>query len=668
MKELLTLALLFFTIFVKAQSENTLDSCGTIYTVEENYDSDFEKFYQSKLQLQSKNPVTYYIPVVFHIIHIGEPLGYGSNIADIEVYKALERLNNNFKNNHNHPNNSNTSIQFVLATKAPDGSCSNGINRVNFGSNQNYVEYGNAYRTTDNGVDAATIRSLSNWNSTQYYNIWVVNKITAVPGVGGYAYYPTEHGTTHDGTFIYYQYLIFENNPVFTHELGHSLNLMHTFQGSTGTNCPAQVNGCGADGDCISDTPPHSLNHADDLVLNAPNICSGDNNSTYKHNYMSYARAAYRNVFTPMQITRMQSATTFYRSSYLPANNSVFTMTQKPQAQFYINESNSNYKQFFCAGTPINLKNSSTCFLNTFNNTPLANYTSKWVITKNGQTLYTTTEPNPTITLNQAGTYSITLTAKNNIGASTLTKNVEIVANTNNSYCTPTSLNVGYSRVSVNSVRFYNIYNTSEIGVNLGYKDYSCTHITQAPYDKMNSIEIIVTSNQVYFNQILHGYIDYNDNGVFETYELIFQQIVPSMVNNMMYTFTFTPPSNVIKGKILRMRIISDNSNITASKLDCSTAYKYGDIEDYGVIFESYLSTADLGKEKYNIYPNPAENVLNINSTNFDEKSISIYSSAGQLIKSIKANDEDLSIDISELSSGTYILKINNFSHTFIKK
>ncbi len=354
-----------------------------------------------------------------------------------------------------------------------------------------------------------------------------------MPGVGGYAYYPTEHGTAHDGTFISYEYLITETGKTLTHELGHSLNLMHTFQGSIGTSCPVQINGCGADGDCISDTPPHSVNHADDLVLNAPNNCSGNNDSTYKHNYMSYARVAYCNVFTPMQITRMQSAVTFYRSSYLPATNSVFKMTQKPQAQFYINESNSNYKQFFCAGTPLNLRNSSTCFLNTFNNTTLANYTSKWVVAKNGQTLYTSTKPNPTITLNQPGAYSITLTAKNNVGTSTLTKSIEIVANTSNSYCAPTSLNVGYSRVSINSIKFYNIYNTTEIGINDGYKDFSCTHITQAPYDKINSIEIIVTSNQVYFNQILHGYIDYNDNGIFETNELIFQQKVPSMVNSM---------------------------------------------------------------------------------------------------------------------------------------
>src|SRR5690606_7177805 len=110
-------------------------------------------------------------------------------------------------------------------------------------------------------------------------------------------------------------------------------------------------------------------------------------------------------------------------------------MTQAPQAQFLVNNYNSLVKQFFCVGTPISLKNTSTCFLNTFNNTTLANYTSKWEVKKNGQTILTLTEPNPTITLNQVGTYSITLTASNNIGSNSITKSniIEILpTNTKN--------------------------------------------------------------------------------------------------------------------------------------------------------------------------------------------------------------------------------------------
>lgn len=672
MKHFFTFTLLFCAFLVNAQTEHLLNNCGTEYTVEKNFDSQFEKFYQSKIELKSKNPVTYYIPVVFHVIHAGEPLGVGSNISDVRIYNVLEGLNNHFKNNHNHPSNSNTSIQFVLATKAPNGSCSTGINRVNFGNNQTYAQYGNQRLTTDNGVDAATIRALSNWNPTQYYNIWVVNKITSSSGVAAYAYYPTSHGKTNDGTFITSEYVDTTPSEIITHELGHSLNLMHTFEGSTGTNCPAQINGCGADGDCVSDTPPHTKTHANDLVLTAANSCSGNNNSTYKHNYMSYARNEYQKVFTPLQIARMQSAVTFYRSSYLPANNSVFKMTQVPQSQFLINNSISYFKQVFCVGAPISLRNISTCFLNTFNNTTLANYSSKWVVTKNGQTILTSTEPNPTITLNQTGTYSITLTATNNIGSNSITKSniIEIISKTAKNYCAPTSLNVGNFAYSINNVKLHYINNSTTIGSNNGYTDFSCSHITQASFDQPNKIDITVSNNHTTTkdNLILHGYIDYNDNGTFETSELILQETIPSSTNNKVYSYNFTPPTNVKKGEVLRMRIISERTSITNAKLNCTTQYNIGDIEDYGVIFASYLSLDDFEKQKYNIYPNPVENTLNITSDNSDEKQINIFSISGQLIKTLKTSNENLNIDVSELSSGTYFLNINNVPYKFIKK
>jgi len=672
MKHLFTISLLFYTLLVNAQTDQLLNNCGTEYVEERNFDSQFEKFYQSQIELKSKNPVTYYIPVIFHILHAGEPLGIGSNIPDVNIYNVLEGLNNHFKNNHNHPSNGNTNIQFVLATKAPNGTCSTGINRINFSSNQTYVQYGHQRLTTDNGIDAATIRALSNWNPNQYYNIWVVNKITSTTNVGAYAYYPTEHGKSHDGTFIASQYANGEASEILTHELGHSLNLMHTFQGSTGTNCPTQINGCGADGDCIADTPPHPKTHANDLVLTAANSCSGNNNSTYKHNYMSYARHEYRKVFTPLQIARMQSAVTFYRSSYLPATNSVFKMTQAPQAQFLINNTVLATKQFFCSGTPISLRNISTCFLNTFNNTTLPNYTSKWVVTKNGQTILTSTEPNPTITLNQVGTYSITLTATNNIGSNSITKSniIEIVTPNSKNYCIPKSLNKGMFFYSINNVKLNYINNTTSNNINYEYQDFSCTHITQATFDKANKIEITVTNNHFSLkdNLILQGYIDYNNNGMFEKNELILQETVPTGTYNKLYSFNFTPPSNVKKEEVLRMRIIGERNNITQPKLDCNTQYNIGDIEDYGVIFTSYLSADDFEKQKYNIYPNPVENTLIINSDNSDKKAITIYSTSGQLIKSLKTKDENLSIDVSQLSSGTYILNINNVHYKFIKK
>ncbi len=671
MKHLTTILFIFYSFLINAQTEQ-VNSCGTEYILEKNYDSEFEDYFQKQTQVKAKNPVTYYIPIVFHVIHAGEQVGIGSNISDLEIYKALERLNNNYRNIHNNASGGDTSIQFVLATRAPDGSCSTGINRIDFSTNQAYVQYGNKHTSSNSGVDAVAIRALSNWNPNQYYNVWVVNKITSASGVAGYAYYATEHGKIHDGTFISYQSLIDKGSKTLTHELGHSLNLMHTFQGSTGTNCPAQINGCGADGDCIVDTPPHPQTHANDLVLTAANNCAGNNDSSYKHNYMSYASSQYRTVFTPLQITRMQSAITFYRSSYLPANNSVFKMTQVPQARFLINDSDSNLKRIYCIGTPISLTNTSTCFLNTFNNTTVPNYQSHWEIKRNGQFLFSTSDPSPILNLTQTGTYSITLTAMNNLGSNSVSKTdiIEIISAKNTNYCAPTSTNTGYFGLSVNNVKLHSINNSTAIGVNNAYSDFSCSHITQVAVNHSNAIDITVSNNNsnVKDNMLLQGYIDYNQNNTFEANEMILQQSVPSATNNKVYTFNFTPPANVKKGTVLRMRIISERTNITTAKLNCTTPYNIGDVEDYGVIFIDNLANEDFETVKYSIFPNPVANTLNITSGDFSEKQISIYSTSGKLVKTLKTSSNPITIDVSSFATGTYILNINNTTHKFIKE
>lgn len=672
MKQLLFLTICLCTVFASAQRNEPEQNCGTIYNLQTDYDETFEKFYQTQTNVKAKNPVTYYIPVVFHVIHTGEPIGTGSNISDLAIYKALERLNNNLINKHNHPNSGNTNIQFVLATKAPNGSCSTGINRINYSTNQAYVSYGNAYSTSDNGVDANTIRALSKWNNTQYYNVWVVNKITSASSVTAYAYYPTAHGTAVDGTFIRHDNLANPESATFTHEIGHSLNLMHTFQGSTGTNCPTQINGCGADGDCIADTPPHIKNHTLDLVLNAANSCSGDNNSTYKHNYMAYTYDEYRKVLTPLQIARMQSAVPFYRSSYLPANNTVFTMTQSPQAKFYVNDSDGTSKQYFCAGSPIVLRNSSTCFLNTFNSTSLANYVTKWEIIKNGQTFMVSNESNPTITINQTGIYSIKLTVTNNVGASTLTKTdvIEIVSANSVNFCTPTSLNVGQFFYSINRVKLNNIDNLTIKDRNEGYNNYSCSYITQANATGASNLSIYINNNHfsIKDNSILHAYIDFNNNGVFETNEQIANETIPTGTSNQAFSYFFVPPANVVKNIVLRMRIMHDRLNISNSKLNCTSQFNVGDIEDYGVIFINSLSAPEFETKKVNLYPNPVTNVLNIDFEDASKKSIQIFTNTGQLIKTFETSETNLKIDVSGFEAGTYHLKTDNQNFKFIKK
>ena len=69
------------------------------------------------------------------------------------------------------------------------------------------------------------------------------------------------------------------------------------------------------------------------------------------------------------------------------------------------------------------------------------------------------------------------------------------------------------------------------------------------------------------------------------------------------------------------------------------------------------LSTDTFFKNNFSVYPNPAGNVININSiSNTAINKIEISDAQGRLVKTI--NESTSSININELNSGVYFLKI----------
>ncbi len=93
-----------------------------------------------------------------------------------------------------------------------------------------------------------------------------------------------------------------------------------------------------------------------------------------------------------------------------------------------------------------------------------------------------------------------------------------------------------------------------------------------------------------------------------------------------------------------------------------------------------YSLTGSLSVSQINIlskkilgFPNPAKETINItNPLRINEKSVlKIYSTNGNevLSKNIQGNETDLiSLDVSSLSAGVYVYKINNYSNRFIKE
>ncbi len=262
-------------------------------------------FFRKTLQSSVDSGQVITIPVVVHVIHLGEAEGFGSNINYNQIYNAIETMNKNFQYAHGND----IGIQFCLAKRDPNGFPTNGVVRVD-GRSIPLYPYKGIESPIGMGADETAVKDLSRWPNTTYYNIWVVHKIE---GAAGYAYYPTTY--INDGTTIRASSMS-SISSTLSHELGHAFNLRHTFEGdSDGTFCPDNTN-CSLDGDRVCDTPPHKRQD-----------CFGQNNCGYydlpyansMFNYMSYC--ILRNRFTEGQKERMREAALSYPRNLLAQSN-----------------------------------------------------------------------------------------------------------------------------------------------------------------------------------------------------------------------------------------------------------------------------------------------------------------------------------------------------------
>jgi hypothetical protein len=81
------------------------------------------------------------------------------------------------------------------------------------------------------------------------------------------------------------------------------------------------------------------------------------------------------------------------------------------------------------------------------------------------------------------------------------------------------------------------------------------------------------------------------------------------------------------------------------------------------------LGNESVVKSENMVYPNPAKDVLTINTSAFPLQHVSIFDVAGKTIKEIKVNNVDLTtVDVSDLSKGIYLVKLTSNKATTVKK
>jgi Secretion system C-terminal sorting domain/Electron transfer DM13 len=103
--------------------------------------------------------------------------------------------------------------------------------------------------------------------------------------------------------------------------------------------------------------------------------------------------------------------------------------------------------------------------------------------------------------------------------------------------------------------------------------------------------------------------------------------------------------------------------------------WDFGSITPFNASNCAVLGVEDFDSNKFQLYPNPASNVVNFSLDNFsDDLSVNVYNTLGSLVLSknaITQNDNTLNVD--ELNTGVYIIELNDkdnnrYTKRFIKQ
>lgn len=224
--------------------------------------------------------------------------------------------------------------------------------------------------------------------------------------------------------------------------------------------------------------------------------------------------------------------------------------------------------------------------------------------------------------------------------------------------------------VSLGSLNYTSSCTETASGENSILKQYSnYTGIVTAPILEPGDLYLLsVTLGECGSGSCSDGgisvYIDYDGNGSFDAItENVWSQehCTSNPIAGTTYKAIILVPFGKPEG-YKRMRVIYNCDGLTAP----TATYNFGETEDYCIEVRSTV-TSLLSQKPFglhvNVFPNPTLGQLNVQLEKNNNYTLHILNTLGQVILS-QAADMQTTIDLKDINSGIYFLKVMDKNHT----
>lgn len=642
---------------------------------------------------------TYTVPVVVHVVYNTT----AENVSTGTIQGIIDELNADYSQSNTDIGSvrsqftssiGNVGFNFCLAQLDPNGAPTTGITRTQ--TSQTWFDPDNETNAMKTAADGH-----APWNTNRYLNIWICDISSGASGgliTVGYAYLPVGGvvGSNIDGLVIDYNYGTQPGDRTATHEIGHYFGLQHTFD--DGGAC---VNADGFTDTPTTDSPTFSCSNTNLMKCGV---------LTQYENFMDYANCS--RMFTNQQASYMDGVLSGVRSQLLSNNACVSTPIGYCTPTSTSGTAEGDFINGVQLGTINNVNSGSTTGPSYTNytstlSTSLARGSNQTItitggsyqpdnyaawIDYDGDEIFEASEKLgafATTAIGQTQTINFVVPAGaalgntrlrvrgvyHNTGEPTPTDpcfnyafgetedyRISITAPVSGT-CIPTSTSGPADGDYINSVQLGAINNSNTGGADgPTYTNYIATHSTTLG---AGTTQTLLVQGGSYNADNYAAWIDYNQNGVFAPSEKLGEVATTTAGQNV--SISFTVPVNALLGST-RMRVRGVyHLGTEPSPTDPCFDYAYGETEDYGIFIDNSTDVQDLGSAVIEVYPNPTSGNVNLVLPNGTRSSISVLDLQGRLVRIAQGNAQLLSLDLSALDEGVYVIRVQQgatfFSH-----